>query len=168
MTGPLNINGYVATTNYLSSDFENLSLVGVKVNSQNFSATAAVGSDVKYSNDECKNALALEAKVTYNLPKDFRVAARFREIDGAEQYRVTAGRSFLKSNLGSAYADTHCTLKHDNKGNNLSGGIWAGYSFKFKNCPNLNVWTETQKNVKPANWKLDENWSFNAGVTYNF
>ena len=176
---PIKLSGNVSTSNYLAFDGsnENLTMVGVstKVGS-NTTFSLGLGNDSNINGSKISNKPALEAKVKYNIGEHLNAQARFREIGGTEQYRVTFGGSYKLDDKNSLYGAFHATSKNNNGDWNHKAGGWVGVTHNFGN--GLTVSGEIQQNI-PLNKTAqgvgntlssfnDSNKSFNVIVSYNF
>ena len=137
----------LSTSNYLSFDGtnENLTMIGGNVKlTPSFSASLGAGNYWTHSKGKDKNEPAIEAKLKYNIGEHLNAQARFREIGGTEQYRVTFGGSYKIDKHQSIYASAHATAKNSNEWKYNTGG-WIGYTYNFNN--GVSVSGELQQNI---------------------
>lgn len=168
---PLPVSGYLSNSNYFSFDGsnENLTLGGLNIRlgeGSNFSVGA--GADWTENADGSSNVVpAFEAKFKQNIGQNLNAQARFREINGAEQYRVTFGGSHSLNRNNSIYGAAHFTSKNQNGDWSHKTGAWIGYTHTFRDGISLSA--ELQQNInigKPNNiWAMDGNKSFNVIVS---
>ena len=143
-------------SNYYSFDGtnENLTLLGASTSFGKTSLTIGAGNDCTINPDgHIKNKPAIEIKGKYNIGEHLNMQARFREIGGKEQYRITFGGSYSFDKNNSIYSSAHITTNDFHK---YKGGLWAGYTHKFNNGISLSA--EFQQN-------LDKETSRNLGKT---
>ena len=141
------ISGYVSSSNYLSFDGanENLMLLGGSVRlGRNANLMLGVGNDWTLKEGKNKNEPAIEIKGKYNIGEYLNAQARFREIGGCEQYRLTFGGSYAVDQNNSVYASIHTTAKNNGEWRYNTGG-WVGYTYKFNN--GVSVSGELQQNI---------------------
>ena len=141
------ITGFVSSSNYLSFDGsnENLTIIGAGTQlASNLSLSAGVGNDWKHKPEKNSNKPSAEVKLKYNINKNLNAQARFREIGGDEQYRITFGGSYKLDKRNSIYASIHGTAKDSGKWNFNTGG-WIGYTHNFKN--GISISGELQQNI---------------------
>ena len=145
MTIP-HFTGQFTMSNYFSLDGsnQNLALLGASTKlSDNLSITAGVGNSWEIDKDgHSKNQPAIELKGKYNISDNLNVQARFREIGGKDQYRVTFGGSHVFDKKNSIYAAAHLTTNDFNK---YKTGGWIGYTHKFNN--GVSISAEIQQNL---------------------
>lgn len=148
------IGGYISTSNYydLSKTNENLTLIGGNLSlNDKTTLSLGVGNDCKTNSDGTTNKLAVEAKAKYNISDKLNIQARFREIGGSEQYRLTFGGSHPLGKNNSVYCAIHGTTKKKNGSWSTNTGGWVGLSHKFKNGMSLSA--EVQQNIPLNNAK---------------
>ena len=168
---PSPVSGYFSNANYLSFDGcnENLSLVGVNFKlAQGSNLSLGAGADWSVGTDGSSKVIPVfEAKYKQNFGKNLNVQARFRELYGSEQYRVTFGGSYPLDKNNSIYGAAHFTSKYGNGDWSHKTGAWIGYTHTFKNGISLS--TELQQNInigKPNKiLAMDGNKSFNVMVS---
>ena len=176
---PIRINGNISTSNYLAFDGnnENLTMLGASAKvAPNTTLSIGFGNDSNINGSKISNKPAFEAKVKYNIGEHLNAQARFREIGGTEQYRVTFGGSYKFDNKNSIYGSVHATSKNNHGDWNHKAGGWIGYTHDFGN--GFSVSGELQQNI-PLNKTAqsvgktlgsfnDSNKSFNIIASYNF
>ena len=141
------LSGFVTSLNYLSFDGtnENLTMVGGNIKlARNLNLSAGVGNYWTHTSEKDTNKPTIEAKLKYNINKSLNAQARFREIGGVEQYRVTFGGNYKINKNNSIYASVHGTAKDSGEWNFNTGG-WIGYTHNFKN--GISVSGEFQQNI---------------------
>ena len=129
------LKGYASYSNYYditNKSNEGLLLLGAKTKfNTNTTLSFGVGNDCNIdANGNVKNKPALEVKATQDLGNagnvNFTAQARYRRIDGNDQYRGVVGANYQLKNGAKPYAATHFTTKN---GVNTTGG-WVGCSYK--------------------------------------
>ncbi|MCR5265073.1 MAG: hypothetical protein K6E29_00590 [Cyanobacteria bacterium RUI128] len=168
---PSPVSGYISNSNYYSFDGsnENLTLGGINLKlGQGSNLSIGAGADWTIGTDGASNVNpALEVKYKQNLGHNLNAQVRFREIDGAEQYRVTFGGSHAFNNNNSIYGAAHFTSKYSNGEWGHKTGAWVGYTHNFRG--GVSVSAELQQNInigKPNNiWDMDGNKSLNVIVS---
>ncbi len=139
LTGQISVNNYYAS----NGSNENLTLLqaGLKP-CKNLNVTFGVGNDLNISADgKSENKPAIELKCKYNIGEHLNAQARFREIGGKEQYRLTFGSSYGFDRHHSVYAAVHATTNDFRKGK--TGG-WVGYTYATNSGISLSA--EVQQN----------------------
>lgn len=160
LTGQISMSNYYA----LNGNNENLTMIqaGIKP-SKKLNVTIGLGNDNNIdSQGSSVNKPALEIKAKYNIGKYFNTQARFREIGGKEQYRVTFGGSYPLDKNNSIYSALHATTNDFEKG---KVGGWLGYTHNTKS--GISISAEFQQNFginnKTAQNPLKTLGSFNDG-----
>ena len=174
-----NLTGEFSSKNYFSpftADNKNLTLMSAKVTlGDNVKASLGVGSEWSIKEGVHKVKPALEAKVDFSIGEYLSTQARFREIGGAEQYRVAFTGKYKINKHNSVYATTHFTTKKDKEWENSTGG-WIGYSYKFNNGISISAELEQSIPLKKSAPSVghsigsfnDSNKTFNLNVSVPF
>jgi len=143
----------ITTSNYLSFDGKNENLItlggDIKLTKQ-LGLSVGVGNYWTHSNGKDTHKPAIEAKLKYNIGDYLNAQARFREIGGDEQYRITFGGSYRFDQHNSVYASVHGTAKYSGEWKYNTGG-WLGYTYKFNN--GISISGEIQQNIPLNNAK---------------
>ena len=142
-----NITGNVSNTTHFSFNgtVENVTLLGgnIKVTPE-LNLSLSAGNFLTHTKDKNTNKPIFEAKLKYNIGKYLNTQARFREIGGDEQYRLTFGGSYKIDKRQSVYVTIHGTAKDSGEWKYNTGG-WLGYTYQFKN--GVSISGEFQQNI---------------------
>ncbi len=159
------LSGQISTSNYYASNGNNENLTMIQASlkpSKKLNVTIGLGNDNNIDSEgNVVNKPALEIKAKYNIGKYFNTQARFREIDGKEQYRVTFGGNYSIDKNNSLYSAVHLTTNDFQKGK--TGG-WFGYTHNTNS--GISISAEFQQNIvinKTAPNPIETLGSFNDG-----
>ena len=146
---PSPVSTFISNSNYYSMDGsnENLTLMGWNFplgKSTSVSFSGGVDWNIDSKGDSKVNP-AIEAKFKQNIGKNLNVQFRFREINCAEQYRVTFGGNYNFDKNNSIYAAAHFTSKDNRSDWTHKTGGWIGYTHKFNN--GVSISGELQQNI---------------------
>lgn len=144
------LTGQVSTNNYYASDGSNQNLTLIQASTspvKNLNLTIGVGNNWNIdSQGHSTNKPAIEVKAKYSIGNYLNAQARFREIGGKEQYRMTFGGSYNFDKHHSIYGAVHVSTNDFEQGKT---GSWIGYTYTTNK--GVSISAELQQNFNIHN-----------------